>query len=78
MWSQPAQPIRKIDLHFGEGQDDKLLKNFSGCPVRVVGIRAELDLLEVRHIRWFSPGIWWIGSMMKRSGSEVQILQMYS
>jgi hypothetical protein len=26
----------------------------------------------------FGPGIWWIGSMMKRSGSGVQILQMYS
>lgn len=26
----------------------------------------------------FSPGIWWIGSMMNRSGSDVQILQMYS
>ncbi len=26
----------------------------------------------------FSPGIWWIGSRMNRSGSDVQILQMYS
>lgn len=26
----------------------------------------------------FGPVIWWIGSRMKRSGSEVQILQMYS
>ena len=26
----------------------------------------------------FSPGIWWIGFKMHRSGSEVQILQMYS
>lgn len=26
----------------------------------------------------FSPGIWWIGSRMKRSGSEVRTLQMYS
>ncbi len=26
----------------------------------------------------FSPGIWWIGSTMNRSGSEVQILAMYS
>ena len=26
----------------------------------------------------FSPGIWWIGFKMNRSGSEVQILQMYS
>jgi hypothetical protein len=26
----------------------------------------------------FSPGIWWIGLRMNRSGSEVQILQMYS
>ena len=26
----------------------------------------------------FSPGIWWIGSRMNLSGSEVQILQMYS
>jgi hypothetical protein len=25
----------------------------------------------------FSPGIWWIGSRMNRSGSDVQILQMY-
>ena len=26
----------------------------------------------------FSLGIWWIGFRMKRSGSDVQILQMYS
>ena len=26
----------------------------------------------------FSPGIWWIGSTMNRSGSDVQILAMYS
>ncbi len=26
----------------------------------------------------FSPGIWWIGSTMNRSGSDVQILVMYS
>ncbi len=26
----------------------------------------------------FSPGLWWIGSRMTRSGSEVQVLQMYS
>lgn len=29
--------------------------------------------------RWlFSPGIWWIGSRMNRSGSEVHVLRMYS
>lgn len=26
----------------------------------------------------FSPGIWWIGFRMNLSGSDVQILQMYS
>jgi len=26
----------------------------------------------------FSPGIWWIGSMMNLSGSDVRILAMYS
>jgi len=26
----------------------------------------------------FSPGIWWIGLRMNLSGSDVQILQMYS
>jgi len=26
----------------------------------------------------FSPGIWWIGFKMNLSGSDVQILQMYS
>ena len=26
----------------------------------------------------FSPGIWWIGLRMNRSGSDVQVLQMYS
>ncbi|MEP4926184.1 MAG: hypothetical protein ABJT31_00270 [Hyphomicrobiales bacterium] len=26
----------------------------------------------------FSPGIWWIGFEMYRSGSEVQILQMHA
>ncbi len=26
----------------------------------------------------FSPGIWWIGLTMNRSGSEVQIFAMYS
>jgi hypothetical protein len=26
----------------------------------------------------FSPGIWWIGLTMNRSGSDVQILAMYS
>lgn len=26
----------------------------------------------------FSPGIWWIGFRMNRSGPDVQILQMYS
>jgi hypothetical protein len=26
----------------------------------------------------FSPGIWWIGFKMSRSGSDVQVLLMYS
>jgi len=26
----------------------------------------------------FNPGIWWIGLRMNRSGSDVQILAMYS
>jgi hypothetical protein len=26
----------------------------------------------------FSSGIWWIGFKMNRSGSDVQVLQMYS
>jgi hypothetical protein len=26
----------------------------------------------------FSPGIWWIGFRVNLSGSDVQILQMYS
>jgi len=26
----------------------------------------------------FGPGIWWIGLIMNLSGSEIQILQMYS
>ena len=47
---------------------------------------AEAALPNVEHLPllvWiaiyvFSPGIWWIGSRMNRSGSDVQILQMYS
>ena len=31
-----------------------------------------------RHGKVFSPDIWWIGFKMNRSGSEIQILQMYS
>jgi len=31
-----------------------------------------------RRYAVFSPGIWLIGSRMNRSGSDVQILQMYS
>jgi len=39
-------------------------------------VAAELILSGVFYV--FSPGIWWIGSTMNRSGSEVQILAMYS
>ena|GEM_PF-4363800 len=39
----------------------------------------EMKLKSADQIRkLFSPGIWWIGSRMNLSGSEVQILQMYS
>lgn len=49
---------------------------------------AALDLAGVKVIRdffrklheqqVFSPSIWWIGLRMNFSGSDVQILQMYS
>jgi hypothetical protein len=40
--------------------------------------RIDLSDFEWNVIRLFSPGIWWIGLTMNRSGSEVQILQTYS
>ena len=33
---------------------------------------------EALPLTLFSPGIWWIGSRLIRSGSEIQPLQMYS
>ena len=42
--------------------------------------RAGMDYAAAAPVRRhvFSPGIWWIGSTMNRSGSDVQILAMYS
>jgi hypothetical protein len=31
MWSDPATPVDQVELRFGEGQDTKLLQNFSGA-----------------------------------------------
>ena len=39
---------------------------------------GKIDLLVRKGAEVFSPGIWWIGSRMNLSGSDVQILQMYS
>jgi phage/plasmid-associated DNA primase len=39
-------------------------------------------LMQLSRAHWmpylFSSGIWWIGFKMNRSGSDVQVLQMYS
>ncbi len=48
-----------------------------------VGMSLYIKRLEAGKSIWpvtwvFSPGIWWIGFRMNRSGSDVQILQMYS
>jgi len=50
----------------------------AGCDLqdRHPGVMPAGDLVAV--IQVFSPGIWWIGFRMNRSGSDVQILQMYS
>lgn len=62
--------VRFIDAFF-DGLDMQAA-GFGRVQPKPTGIRPG------RSAEVFSPGNWWIGSMMNLSGSEVQILQMYS
>lgn len=42
------------------------------------GVDQTAEVLIGKINKVFSPGIWWIGFRMNRSGSDVQVLQMYS
>ena len=60
----------------------KMPRNQPILPGHVTDPRARRQTLRynpgLEIIRLFSPGIWWSGFRVKRSGSEVQHLQMNS
>ena len=43
-----------------------------------VGLADAREARQAAKAKVFSPGIWWIGSRLNRSGSDVQHLQMCS
>ena len=45
-------------------------------PLSQGGANLFFQLVNARQVS--SPGIWWIGFRMNRSGSDVHVLQLYS
>jgi hypothetical protein len=56
--------------------EERLLLQMGNFPEQL--LRRHLPVIALNGAKLFSPGFWWIGFKMNRSGSEVQILQMYS
>lgn len=72
--------VGAINLHLSQQiREDRMLRmQLAGSEPFVDRLQAHLGHQSPDAMPPNSPGIWWTGSTMKRFGSEVQILQMYS
>jgi transposase len=80
-WSSPrsrpcsGKPMNAASKPQGEGSEPSSILSHPSCAKPTFGMPAMFQC-EADRLWLFSPGIWWIGSRIDRSGSEVLTLQV--